>query len=404
MSDSYLILGDVHIGKGQNLGKALSGDISNSRLQDQIGLLDWTLEQAIEREASTIFCTGDMFEMSRPYPNHIKALMIWLKKCERYNISFHCLAGNHDIIRAGLTSTSALDLIPALELTHANVYKDPATLNFDGISFTLLPYRDRRIFNADSPQEALELLKKEHDQAFSLANKNNIKVGILHLAIEGAMFVGDESDNLLNEIFCPLDMFSKYDYVWAGHVHIPQVFSKIPHIAHIGSMDRSDFHDAEMDHEKILIHVTPGKEQFFTEIPIPTRALRKIVIDIPNNKDSTDFAVNHLHSLSKTIDFKGSIIRLNIKLEGSATLNVDREKVSNFLYNQLEVHNIANFFENRSVQVTSKETETYFDNQMSVPSAVDSFSKTIQFEEELDREEYIKLSIECLDELKLKKK
>ena len=49
---SFLILGDVHLGKSLHLGKVTPGSNLNSRLNDQLKLLDFTLETAIDHRNS----------------------------------------------------------------------------------------------------------------------------------------------------------------------------------------------------------------------------------------------------------------------------------------------------------------------------------------------------------------
>ncbi len=46
-----IILGDPHVGKGTNIGKSGIGSSLNSRIVDQLNLLDWTLDRALEHHA-----------------------------------------------------------------------------------------------------------------------------------------------------------------------------------------------------------------------------------------------------------------------------------------------------------------------------------------------------------------
>lgn len=54
---SFLILGDVHLGKSLHLGKVTPGSNLNSRLNDQLKLLDFTLEKAIDHGIHNIIIT-----------------------------------------------------------------------------------------------------------------------------------------------------------------------------------------------------------------------------------------------------------------------------------------------------------------------------------------------------------
>lgn len=58
---SFLILGDVHLGKSLHLGKIAPGSKLNSRLNDQLKLLDFTLETAVEYNIYNIIITRRYF-------------------------------------------------------------------------------------------------------------------------------------------------------------------------------------------------------------------------------------------------------------------------------------------------------------------------------------------------------
>lgn len=388
----HIILGDVHLGKGVGIGKPGSGTALNSRIQDQINLLNWVLAKAEERQATSITITGDVYEDPRPHPTLIHLFMLWLKQCERSNIAVHIVAGNHDIIRTGSYTISALDIVPAVELPHAKTYKDIGVVKYDDVEFTFIPFRDRRMYDANSPEEALNKLKSELDAVKHDKTIKNVAIG--HLSLEGAIPIGDEIDDTINEIFCPLSMFRNFDYVWMGHIHKPQVLDVKPHMAHIGSMDRSDFHDSEILIDKRIIVFDPSKEP--EEIIIPTRNLRKIEINVPQDKDTTDFIINHLFALNKTTSLKDSIIRLNITIQGQESPNADRDKVIKFVYNKLEAHYICNFSESRNISVMSSTAQVLFDSNISIPTAIHTYADTIDLKENKDR--YLEISLECLEE------
>ena len=111
----FLILGDLHIGKGINIGKSQSGKI-NSRIQDQIDLLEWSLNYCLQNKINTIVITGDVYQDPRPHPGVISIVMCWLIKCQSHSVSVHIIRGNHDVMRSGTYSVSALDLVSDVNL------------------------------------------------------------------------------------------------------------------------------------------------------------------------------------------------------------------------------------------------------------------------------------------------
>jgi exonuclease SbcD len=398
----HLILGDVHLDKGLKIGKPPSGAKLNSRITDQQELMIWVLDQAIAEAVSSIIITGDIYQEPRPHPGSIRFFMTWLKKCEKANIDVHIVAGNHDIMRTGSYTVSALDIVPAVEISKAKTYKDVKTIDYPGVSFTFLPFRDRRMYDADSPEKGLQLLKKELSDS-SQISKENINVLIGHLTLAGALHVGDEIDDMLNELFCPTDMFKEYDYVWMGHIHKPQVLnSSKPYLAHIGSMDRSDFSASELDHDKIIIIFDTDSQEKFKHIIIPTRPLRKVEISVTQDKDTTNFIINELHAINNEKSLSDAIVRVEIQLEGQETPNADREKILKFLYQNLNAHYICNFSESRNITVVFVNAQTMFDNNMTVSSAIDAFIDSVKFDSDNEKIDVQKLAIECFEELKQK--
>ncbi len=282
-----IILGDVHLGKGTNIGRAGVGASLNSRIADQLNLLDWTLDQAHERGVDDIIITGDVFEDPKPHPSLITMFLAWLKKCQAYHVHVHIILGNHDMLRSGMVFTSSLDIISEVDLENVSVYKNVNTVLIGASAFTLVPFRDRKSFSINSNVEAVAILRDSLVYELASIPVTYKKILVGHLAVEGSIPIGDEIDDMTNELFCPLDMFHGYDYVWMGHVHKPQIMKKKnPYIAHIGSMDISNF--GETDHEKHIVIVDCNSEDhdFETEF-LPTRPLKKLTTTVQKDTDDT---------------------------------------------------------------------------------------------------------------------
>lgn len=405
--NNFIIVGDLHIGKGLNLGKQGSGSTLNSRLQDQSDILNWVLDQAKENNVSNIFITGDVFEDPRPHPQMITLFVSWVKKCEKQDVTTHIIAGNHDIMRSGTYTVSALDIIPAVEFDYAFVYKNIQTLNFPGISFTLLPYRDRRMY--DLPyEEAIKKLYSEFAPEINNIPINDKKITIGHLAFKGSLPVGDEIDDLNNELFCPLEMFIDYDYVWMGHIHKPQ---RMPYdetsLFHIGSMDKSSFDSTETDIDKHIVLLLEEDNFKPQNIKIPSRPLYQIKLNIPSDQDSTEYLLDYLRSFNKEKPLKDAIIKLNIELDGPDIENVNRHKLREFLYQDLNAHNICEIREIRNIAVIrNEEAQVLFDNKMDAKATTNTYfeSGNISFESDEQKSLALSFAYECIDEYENKLK
>lgn len=389
-----LIIGDAHLGRSQSIGKPAIGNALNSRVSDQFQLLDWIFEQAVENGADCIIFTGDVFEDVKPDFFLVNFFFQFLSKCELNNIEVHIVAGNHDIKRVGNYYNSVLDLVSSVDFPNIHFYKQINTIHREGVSFTLLPFRDRRSFDCESNVDALNLLGEQFPYELAEIPLENSKVLIGHLALEGSLPVGDEFDDYANELICPLSMFKEYDYVWMGHIHRPQVRSRKPYLAHIGSLDLSDF--GETDHTKILVLFDTDNPKKFKEIPVPSRPLRKISLVVPSQADATSYVVEQINAFEKISSFKNAIVRIEIKLPNLEISGVERPVIEE-LMNNLGVHYVCNFSESRNLSVVALQKKE-MDNTIQPKSAVKLYADLIPFESEEDKSEYIKLANEVIDE------
>lgn len=320
-----IILGDIHLMKSVSLGKLGVGSMLNSRVSDQLALLDWVLDEAIKHQANCIITTGDVFEDPRPPPTIISLFIQWLKKCTDNDIAVHIIKGNHDIIRSGQHSMSAFDIISATDMENIFIYNDIRTFELPGVSFTMMPFRDRRSFDTNVNSEALSLLQDKIKYEQIGIDSRNIKVAVGHFALSGSLPVGDENiDDMHNELFLPLDTLNGYDFSFFGHIHKPQVMRKEPYISHIGSMDLSNF--SENTHNKVIALIDTNATEVMKLIELPCRPLKQVSISVPADiTDTTGFVINALsskdHKLSK------AIVRLSIAYESPDLIGIDRAKV-----------------------------------------------------------------------------
>lgn len=395
---TVIILGDVHIGKGTSIGKSGIGTALNSRVIDQGNLLDWTLDQALESNSEHIIITGDIFEDPKPHPSLICLFIDWVTKCGTHGVQVHAIMGNHDALRTGNFYVSPLDILSHSEIENFHLYKDINTIIVDSTAFTLMPFRDRKSFSCDTNAIAVGLLHNSLEYELAYMPLTYTKVLVGHFAIEGSIPVGDEIDDIANELFCPLTMFKGYDFVWMGHVHKPQVMQKkSPYIAHIGSMDISNF--GENEQEKYIV-LFDTDDLSFQEIKLPTRPLTKVNISIP--KDTVDTTQYVLDELAKeNIAFDNAIVRLEISLMSSDLGSVDRSKIEKFIYNQ-GVFNISGFSESKKMAMIKKDAGEAIDTTMDPTTAIKKWADK-KYPDTLDenkKKKYVEISMSLLSQLK----
>ena len=383
-----IILGDVHLGKGTAIGKGGVGSTLNSRIVDQLNLLDWTLDAAVENHADHIIITGDVFEEPRPHPMLITLFISWLKKCQAYEVNVHVIVGNHDILRSGSVCTSSLDIISEADIDKVEVYKDINTIIIGTTAFTLVPFRDRKSFNVNSNAEAISLVRDSLVYELASIPDTYRKVLIGHLAIEGSIPIGDEIDDLANELFCPLDMFEGYDYVWMGHVHKPQVMRKQnPYIAHIGSMDISNF--GETDHKKHIVIFNCDEENGWRIEYLPTRPLQKITVSVP--RDTVDSTLYVLEEIKKAGIPETAIVRVDIALTSPDLKSVNKAVIEKYLLSN-GAFSVNAISESKKVNLIKKDNGNTIDSKMDVSAAIKTYAQT--YVDDNVRSEFIELAME----------
>ena len=396
-----LIVGDTHIGKSQALGRPGVGFALNSQIIDQFKLLDWVLEQAIENDVENLIFTGDIFDVVKPDYTLVNLFFQYLKKCELHKIDIHICLGNHDLKRSGNFYSSVLDIISSSNLTHTHVYTDIQTVHYDGISFTFLPFRDRKSLECETSNEAISLIKDKLPYEIADIPIGNLKVLIGHMALEGSIFVGDEIDDAANELMLPSSMFLDYDYTIMGHIHKPQVKNQKPYVGHIGSLNISDF--GEINHTKILILLDSEFPEKLIEIPIPTRPLIKINITVPNSElNQEDFILSEILKLNSTTSFKNAIIRIEVRIFG-AEYNLNRKLIEEQIYN-LGAFFICNFIETRNIAAVPLEKQSDVDNTISAEAAIKLWADQYQFDCAEDKKLYLEMSFGIIKELSTKEK
>lgn len=393
----FLVLGDIHIGKGLSMGRTAVGSGYNSRVIDQIELLDWVLQQAIDNGVEAIIATGDICEEAKPDYKFVKIFIDWLMDCSRNGIHVYIVCGNHDITRTGHFIESYLDIIELAEIPNVFFHKDITTIHFDDTSVTLMPYRDLRLMELPTNKEAVDNYQYQMLLENSTIPVTHTKVLVGHLALEGSLYVGDEIDDSMNELIFPVEAFKNYDYVWMGHVHKPQVRCKTPHIAHIGSLDLSDF--GETDHNKIIIIFDSESKGKFTEIVVPSRPLKKFIIEIPEGKDPTEHVISAIEEYCESYPLKNALVKLEIKL-GTSTEKTDKSKIEKKL-KELGVYHLSNYSESRQLTVISADKKVEIDNTTDPKSAIKLWAEHRKLDEEV-KALYINFASDILEKFKAK--
>lgn len=381
-----LVVGDLHIGGSLSMGKPSSEDSLNSRVLDQSRILNWIIKLSIEKNVSTLILTGDIFEDPNP-ETYLQLIFIdWLKECSVHNIHVHIIYGNHDIKRIGKRYVSGLDVIKNLEIENVYYYNSIDTIHTKNFSYTLLPFRDKRSLNIPL-DEANSYYRNLLDMEAACIPSSNKRVAIGHFVISGSIYAG-EIDDVSNEIMLSTNVFDNYDYTWMGHVHTPQIMSTLPYVAHVGSVDISDFGQTEQD--KIVIFIDSEKKKF-EEISIPTRKIKRIKLEIPKDQDATEYLLSQI-----TDDFSGSILKIDVKIDEFASL--DKDLINNKL-KDVGIYHLSSFVQTKNKSILSEEKKSLISDSIQPKDALKLWSSISSFSEE-ERTLFLQHGLEILEETK----
>jgi DNA repair exonuclease SbcCD nuclease subunit len=368
-----LIIGDAHLGKNQNIGKQFAGASLNSRVIDQFNILDWTLNEAVESCCNHIVMTGDVFEDPKPQIHIITSFMNWLHRCSDNGIKVHIVVGNHDTLRTGNFYYSPLDVVSEADIQGVHVYNSLTTINvYDDVSITFIPFRDRKSLFCDTVGDASEAIKSSILYESMVPPRTFTKIAVGHMAIEGSMPVGDELDDISNEIFLDVETLKSFDYTWMGHIHKPQLMCDYPLVAHIGSMDISNF--GETDHIKHVV-IFDCETKTYEAKNIPTRNLSKIEITIPNEiENTTQYVIDEIKK--NLVD--GSILSLSVNLETASLKSIDKKKIEQEIL-KCGAFGFSKISETKNISLVKKDDSSKISNSTDFLSAVKSYCENEEY-------------------------
>ncbi len=170
------------------------------------------------------------------------------------------------------------------------------------------------------------------------------KILVGHFMLQGTMLGNSVLEGHGGEVVLPPNMFKGLDCAVMGHIHPHQIVKKNPLITYVGSMERKDFGDAK--HEKYFLVIDSKKDDIsFCFEKLPVRPVHDITIDQSSLKSgikATQNCIKYLKDFSKKNKMVGSIIRIHIFINEKSLYDLDKDKISTFVQNELKVHNCIN--------------------------------------------------------------
>lgn len=311
------IIGDTHWGAGYNMGKIDPRTQLNTRLLDFSNTFNRLIDRFAEHDVKVAFLTGDIFETRHPTAAQLNAFSQCVQRAIGLGIKLVINVGNHDQMRH--ISTTTVDVFDKLRLPDLKVYQEMGIYELDNSTgIIMMPYRDKRMMEASSNAEAIEMLREELSGYIKqLNNKNIIVIG--HYMLEKSPEGFDPDSFSMNELKLPLDMFNGCDMVIMGHIHQPEVISRNkPVIIYAGSMDKVSY--GEKDHSKISIIIDENNIPSFKLLKSSVRNLFELNFDYLDDKKPYKDEINNkicldIDAFNNDCSIKNSITKVSIKVK-----------------------------------------------------------------------------------------
>jgi hypothetical protein len=247
--------------------------------------------------------------------------------------------------------------------------------------------------NEDAIAFLKDRLRFERD---NLANDDPAMV-IGHLTLQGAKQHGTTlEEHAAFEIIMPFSAFEGFDAVLMGHIHQFQVLSREPLVAHVGSMERTDF--GEAGQPKVFAFLDTADGQLSCEfVPLPVKSLHDIEIDRSSDAPAGMMAgiKRWLRTYGSRHPLAGSIARVAITVGETAAHVVDTGEIMRFLLNDLGVSNCVSV---HTIVVSKRQLRDATITEKADPRA--AFNKWLELNvaDQDMREELAKAGLRIIDE------
>ncbi len=254
------------------------------RILDFLTSLDEIINCAIKEQVDCVLFAGDAYKDRNPAPTFQREWGSRIMRLSQAGIPTILLVGNHDI-SPSIGRAHALTEFATLNVPHVLIVDKPCFLSSEELSrlcpegksldlqLIALPWLSRTgmmtaldLQTRDLDLVYQEMIKKLNNDIDNWLKKANPQLPIVlaaHASVEGAVFGGERSVSLGNDLVLPLALVQnpRLDYTALGHLHKKQNLNKGKHppVVYPGSIERIDFGEAKDDKYFVIAEVNQGK-------------------------------------------------------------------------------------------------------------------------------------------------
>ena len=254
------------------------------RILDFLASLDEIINCAIKEEVDCVLFAGDAYKDRNPAPTFQREWGDRIMRLSQAGIPAILLVGNHDI-SPSIGRAHALTEFNTLKVPHVLIVDKPCFLSSEELSrlcpegksldlqLIALPWLSRTgmmtaldLQTRDLDLIYQEMIKKLDADINNWLEQADPKLPIVlaaHASVEGAVFGGERSVSLGNDLVLPLALVQnpRLDYTALGHLHKKQDLNKGKHppVVYPGSIERIDFGEAGDEKYFVIAEVKQGK-------------------------------------------------------------------------------------------------------------------------------------------------
>lgn len=266
---------DIHIGI-ETYGRTDPQTGLSTRLLDTLSAFDEVVEHALSEHVDLVLFCGDAYRSREPSQTHQREFARRLLRLSRANIPVFLLVGNHDLPHA-LGRASALEIFGVLEVPQTTIGDRLATYRIETLAgpvqIVALPWPRRSVLFSKEEVRGLSLdqvtgLVQERladglEREFSRLEPSIPAVLAGHAMLSSATASGERNMMLgQDHVLMPSSVINPaLDYVALGHVHRHQVLHQLPLTTYSGSLQRTDFGEADEEKGFCIVDIDPSKPQ-----------------------------------------------------------------------------------------------------------------------------------------------
>ena len=262
---SFIHISDLHIGRKLN---------SYDLLEDQKYALGQIVRFVEDLRPDAVLIAGDVFDRINPSEEATALLGSFLEELQAGPAEVFVIAGNHDPVEklsflSGVVDKAGLHIVTAFH----GVLEKRAVGDAD---IYMLPYIRTVDVRPFFPEEEIASVGDAVRLALSTAtlDRGRTNVLIAHQSVLGAVNGGSEDVVIGGESPISSSLFSDFDYVALGHLHIPQQVSRQT-IRYSGSPLKYSASEAHTPKGMVLADIRGKGDVRLETVPlVPRRDLR----------------------------------------------------------------------------------------------------------------------------------